>query len=152
MKIAQLRSALKLLPKVDGAWSTEEGRTALTALDQLLAGAEERTIIDFCSAVKISKPKRTPKPKPVPQANTQLVADYVAELRKATTNPSSFANVMQRIKRDKSVRLPEARAIATAFAGTTSAKTKRDAFKDIEQRRAADVRSSIKREHISDIF
>ena len=152
MKIAQLRSALKILPKVDSAWSTEDGQAALAILDELLVGSDERTIIEFCGSVKISKPKRKPKPKPGTQVSTQVVADYVAELRMATTDTSVFADVMKRLRKDKSVRLPEAVAIAAEFSGSASAKTKRDAFKVIEQRRIADARSSIKREHISDIF
>ena len=152
MKIAQLRSALKRLPSTDTEWATPQGVEELEALDKLLVEADDLSIIDFCAAVKVGKPKRKAKEKPDPKPSAALVDAYLSELRSASADAEEFKLVAAKLEKDKAVRLVEAKAIAAEFAGDSGAKTKRDAFKAIKQRRTADARSDNRRAHLNDIF
>lgn len=152
MKIAQLRSALKRLPSTDTEWATPQGVEELEALDKLLVEADDLSIIAFCAAVKVGKPKRKAKEKPDPKPNANLVDAYLSELRFASANAEEFKLVAAKLEKDKAIRLAEAKAIAAGYAGDFSAKTKRDAFKAIRQRRIADERSGNRRANLSDLF
>lgn len=152
MKIEQLRSALRTLPKLDAAWSSDDARAALDALDELMAGSDESTVLDFCSRVKIAKPKGRSKANANAALDAELVRTAIEQLRSAASDPDEFNSIVKRLEKEKTIKLAEARAIAAGYAGGVVFKTKRDAFKAIQQRRVADARSDNRRSHISEIF
>ena len=143
MKVRDLRSALNR--ELSGLNAEE-----IKQLDRLLAPADQLTITEFCAAtkIKVSKPK---KPRAAPKINEQLVGEYVSELI-ASMHSDDWDEAMARLKKDKGIKVAEARMIAMKVVGERTYKTKADAFKAIEQRRIADARARHRLSHIDEIF
>ena len=143
MKVRDLRLVLSSqVPSL----SAEE----LAELNELLSPADELTISELCAVttVKLRKPKRAPAKS---KLNETLVADYVSELNAQSSNDVLKA-VIERLKKDKGIKVAEARAVAAQLVGERTYKTKADAIKAIEQRRLADARASHRLSHIGEIF
>ena len=86
-------------------------------------------------------------------SNQSIAVRYLQELDQTRTNSRQFETIIIRMKKDKNVRVAEAREIATGFVGgTRNFKTKADAIKAILQRQITDIRTAEKAERIGDIF
>ena len=158
MKIAELRRALE---KVVNQSAPEN--EAMKAFDRLLADHEDLTVEEFCQKVRVglekkSKTKRTPASKAVKgpdssSVNQPAVERYVGELEQTKTDGRQFENVIERMKKDKEIRIAEAREIASRFMRSSKKfKSKPEAAKAILQRQITDIRADGKAGRIGDIF
>jgi hypothetical protein len=85
----------------------------------------------------VSSRKKPSQKKPVqasePLSSQILVDQYIQKLDSVGTNSNDFDAVFSEIQRDKSIRKPEADAIAAAYTkGRRTWPTKREAFEAIE--------------------
>lgn len=150
--IAQLLLGLKRLPDVDPRWSTSDSAASLAQLNNALAGYSTLTVDEFCERLKLAPPKKAPKKKSTSSSvAVETVKRYVEALVANQDIPDRFGEVLQNLKADKSVRVPEAKAIAEAFTGSAS-KTKAEAIKSIQKRQTAIARGQHRRLHIQDLF
>lgn len=166
MTIAELHRVLKAAFYKDHLAKDAETKAAFEAFSMLLADYQELSVDDFClkaraSLLKKSKPKKTasvPKAKPAKASKTSDVSEpvvgrYLSELEQTKADSRAFEKVVDRMKKDKEVRVGEAREIAKRFTGSSqSYKSKPEAAKAILQRQITDVRAEGKAEHIADIF
>jgi hypothetical protein len=136
---------------------------AINGFARLLADYEDFTIEEFCQKARVglekkTKAKKTPAStvikKPDPSAfNQPAVERYVGELEQTKTDSRQFEKIIERMKKDKEIRVAEAREIASRFMRSSkSFKTKPEAVKAILQRQITDVRADGKAERIGDIF
>jgi hypothetical protein len=126
------------------------------ARDGLQKGAKAKKAAG-APATKPAKPTaKTPKPAkpaPSPAVNEPAVARYSGELDRTRSDTRQFEQVVERLKKDKDIRIGEAREIARRFLGSTqSYKSKPEAAKAILQRQITDIRAEGKAERIGDIF
>ncbi|MFA5950924.1 MAG: hypothetical protein WC807_11650 [Hyphomicrobium sp.] len=142
MKVRELRFAFSAVADL----SADE----IKSLSDLLEAADELSVTELCAAttIKLPKAKRAPV---AAQINEDAIAEYVAELRDLRGDDQMKATFV-RLKKDKRIKLGEARAIARQLLGERIFKTKAEAMKAIEKRQIADARATHRRSHIEDIF
>jgi hypothetical protein len=167
MKIAELLQAVEQALR-QGARTPGADAAAVEAFASMLAEYRELPVEEFCrkardglargakakkaSGAVAAKPKPA-KPAPSPAVNEPAVARYSGELDRTRSDSRQFELVVERMKKDKEVRIGEAREIARRFLGSTqSYKSKPEAAKAILQRQITDIRAEGKAEHIEDIF
>jgi hypothetical protein len=166
MKIADLRRAVEQAVR-ERALGTVADTSSVQAFSQLLADYEDLTVEEFCVKAreglqKKAKQKKATATKPAEPAsantvvslvNESAIGRYIGELHDTKGDSRQFETVVARMKKDKDVRIAEAREIAKRFMGSSHPyKTKPEAAKAILQRQITDVRAAGKAEHISDIF
>jgi hypothetical protein len=140
-----------------------DARAGFQALAKLLADYPDLSADAFCAKArdglqKKSKAKKAARSSAAKPAKTAAVDEpaigrYLGELEQTKTDSRQFETVIGRMKKDKTVRIGEAREIARRFTGSAQLyKTKPEAAKAILQRQITDVRAAGKAEHIADIF
>jgi hypothetical protein len=127
------------------------------ARDGLQKGAKARKASGAAAAKSArpaaAKPPKAAKPAASPAVSEPAVARYSGELDRTRFDSRQFEAVVERLKKDKEVRIGEAREIARRFLGSTqSYKSKPEAAKAILQRQITDIRAEGKAERIADIF
>jgi hypothetical protein len=175
MKIAELLQAVEQALR-QGARTPGADAAAVEAFASMLADFAELPVEEFCrkardglargakakkasgtAAAKHAK-SAAAKPKPAKPAPSNAVSEpsvlrYSAELDRTRSDSRQFEAVVERMKKDKEVRIGEAREIARRFLGSTqSYKSKPEAAKAILQRQITDIRAEGKAERIADIF
>jgi hypothetical protein len=155
MTVEELRRALEQ-GGLGHLFLKDTGATGeLEAFYQLLTEYSELSLSEFCvkardglkkkSKIKIAVPNSLPRQSPVVR--------YLNELKETKTDTHQFERVVGRMKKDKEIRIGEAREVAMQFVGGTRIyKTKADAFKAILQRQISDIRAANKLDSIADIF
>lgn len=154
MTIEQLRLALRKLQGSDPSWSSVEAQDALHRLDDALEPHSELTVLEFCDRLALTKPKKAKASKPTntSQPSSLIVDQYLSDLRATLDDPDAFKAVVSKLKKDKSVRIIEAKAIASELTEIKSFKNKTEAFNAILQRQLSHLRTQHRRSHIKDIF
>jgi hypothetical protein len=161
--IAELQRALDRALREGLLGRNEEARAGFQALAQLLADHPELSADEFCAKAREGLQKKSrakkaarasaAKPGKTVAVDEPAVGRYLSELEQTKTNSRQFEMVIGRMKKDKAVRIGEAREIARRFTGSGQTyKTKPEAAKAILQRQITDVRAAAKAEHIADIF
>jgi hypothetical protein len=165
MKIAELLRALEQATQ-QGALGTGADASSIRAFALMLADYPDLDVEEFCKRArggleKPAKAKKTTRGAPAkaarpaasPALNEAVVARYAGELEQTKADSRQFEKVVERLKKDKEVRIAEAREIARRFLGAArSYKTKPEAAKAILQRQITDIRAEGKAERIADIF
>lgn len=161
MKIADLRRAVEQAVR-QGSGDQDADGASLQAFCLLLADYQDLTVDEFCRKArdglqKKTKPSKAASPKPANAAthavNEPAIGRYLGELEQTKADSRQFETVVTRMKKDKDVRIAEAREIARRFMGSSHPyKTKPEAAKAILQRQITDIRAAGKAKHISDIF
>lgn len=151
MKIEKLLPAIESLKRSD-EWHTESAIRDLCELIALLKDNKDLEIVEFCKMAKnglSTKSKRASNQK----LNEVAVARYLSELKQTKTRNAEFEAVVSRMKKDRSIRIAEAKAIAKKFVSDKRTyKTKAEIFRAILQRQIDDKRAQSKVERINDIF
>jgi len=159
--IAELQRVLELALRNRPFGHVPGAEAAFRELTALLADHPDLPVDVFCLRVREGlrkKPRKAAAAKPAKAAaasalNEPAIARYLGELRQTRTDTRQFERVVERMKKDKQVKLGEVREIARRFiGGSQSYKTKGDAVKAVLQRQMTDVRAEGKAEHIADIF
>jgi hypothetical protein len=164
--IAELHRAIEAALRKDLLAKDAEARAAFQALSMLLADYPDLCVDAFCvkareglqKTSKAEKAATAPKAKPAtmpksPAVSEPAISRYLSELERTKADSRQFETVVDRMKRDKEVRVVDAREIAKRFTGRSqSYKSKPEAAKAILQRQITDVRAAGKAGHIADIF
>jgi hypothetical protein len=165
MKIGELLRALEALQQ--GALREDTSAPAsLQAFFLMLADYQHLSVDEFCLKArdglqkksKLKKAGSTPKAKIINAPKTSVVSEpvidrYLSELEQTKVDSRQFEKVVERLKKDKEIRVGEAREIAKRFTNSSQTyKSKPEAARAILQRQITDVRAAGKAEHIEDIF
>jgi hypothetical protein len=166
MTIAELQRALDRALQEGLLGRDTDAKAGFQALAQLLADYPDLRADEFCAKAraglqkksKAKKAARTPTAKTARTAKTASINElaigrYVGELEQTKTDSRQFETVVGRMKKDREVKVGEAREIAKRFTGSSqSFTTKPQAAKAILQHQIADLRTAAKAGHIADIF
>jgi hypothetical protein len=166
MKIADLRRVLEATVKQDALGKDIDAAAALQTFSLMLADYQDLSVYEFCLKAreglqKKSKAKKAasaPKAKVAKAPKASAVSEpaigrYLSELEQTKADSREFERVVNRMKKDREVRVGEAREIARRFTGSAQTyKSKPEAAKAILERQITDVRAAGKAEHIADIF
>jgi len=163
MKLVELHRALELALQNGPISEAADVKAGLQALAALLADYPDVSVDEFClrardglqKKAKVKHAASEPAPKQINAAGADetVIVRYVSELEQTKFDSRQFEKVIDRMKKDKNVRIGEAREIAKRFTGSLrTQKTKADSLKAILQRQIEDVRTSGKLERIVDIF
>jgi len=161
VKIADLLRAVEQAVR-QGSHGEDADGASLQAFSLMLADYQDLTVDEFCRKArdglqKKIKPSKASSPNlakaATPAVNEPAIGCYLGELEQTKADSRQFETVVARMRKDKDVRIAEAREIAKRFMGKSHPyKTKPEAAKAILQRQITDVRAAGKANHISDIF
>jgi len=143
VKIAALREAFERV-------SADLPPDDVSALVQALKRLDDMSLSEFTKALsKIKAPKATVPP-PNPEA---AIARYLSELRSARMDTATFDGILERMKADRTFKVPEANRLAQAFlANDDEYKTKPQALKAMAKRRFASERNQARKSKVGGIF
>lgn len=145
--IRDLRSLLSSLSKILISAECKSAASDIDLLLKLLKGCDHS---DFAQFVADANSWGTKSRGRVNIGNadlrTDIVAAYVDKLRSSERQNDLFDQVMQSLRADKRTRLPEVRAIASAYLGLEIAKkkTKADTLKAIGDHQAFNARQMVR--------
>jgi hypothetical protein len=164
MKIAELLRALEQALQ-QGALGKGADAASIRAFALMLADYPDLDVEEFCRRARKglqepakaktarAAPAKAARPAASAALNEPAVARYAGELEQTKADSRQFEKVVERLKKDKEVRIAEAREIARRFLGPArSYKTKPEVAKAILQRQITDIRAEGKAERIADIF
>jgi len=122
----------------------------LASLDGALRPLDDMTVEEFCAQLKKIK---LPKRKSAPTSDRSLVSRYLEELNGSRRDVAAFQAVLDRVRTDRAVKVPEAMLLAQAFLGDQREyKSKPVALKAIATRQFNDERTAARRGKVSGIF
>jgi hypothetical protein len=162
MKIAELYRGLEGALR-QAALSKATDEAVSKALSQLFADFQDMEVAEFClkarEGLQRAKSKavtRTRAPKPADVAPTpakSVIEIYLGELEQTKIDSRQFEEVVNRMKKDKSVGAAAADEIARRFTGSSQTyKTKPVAAKAILKRQITNLRNAGKLKQIDGIF
>ena len=156
MTVEELRRVLEESRVWQRLFENPVAKSQLGSLSQLLTEYGHLSISEFCEKAREGLKKKAKAKKSALSeltSNPSITVRYFEELDQTRTDSRQFETIIARMKKDKNVRVAEARDIATRFVGgTRNFKTKADAVKAILQRQISDIRAADKLGRIADIF
>jgi hypothetical protein len=166
MTIAELHRVLETALRKGVLTQDAEAAAAFQVISSLLADYPDFSVEEFSVKArdglkKKSNGKKTaslPLVKATKAAKTVVLSEpaigrYLGELEQTKFDSRQFEKVVDRMKKDREVKVSEAREIARRFTSSSQTyRTKPEAAKAILQRQITDVRTAGKAEHIPDIF
>jgi hypothetical protein len=132
MKVNELRRGLEILADLLAAWGGKQSSRDLTEFAESLTPFDSETLSNLIFRLRDRQIIATARTRTVAALNTANIADYVSRLSSAGSAETAL-QVIDQMRRDKAIRIGEARKIAQELTGAPRSLSKKETLSLIEQ-------------------